>query len=87
MKYKQQSKVLHLSEQTIKGDEPFLWHTRPRMIVNLSAGMVGSHNFVEGYVDDFNFEKGDVLAFSVHRIRQVPVEQKWYERVWEWVKR
>ena len=83
---KQQIKVLHEIKQPITGAEPFLAFGRPRMIVNLTGGLSGSHNFFEGYVDPFpRFENGDILAFQLVRVSLVPMT--WWERVWAWVRR
>lgn len=85
MKTKQHIEVLHETKQTIQGNEPFLRFARPRIIINLSSPS-GSHNFFEGYLESVaRIKPGDTLAFQWVRVTQVPM--KWYERVWEWVKR
>ena len=86
MKTKPQTEVLHEVKQTITGNEPYLSYRRPHMIVNFSGGFGGSHNFFEGYFESIaRIRAGDVLSFQLVRTTQVPM--KWYERVWEWVKR
>ena len=85
MKTKQTTEVLHETHQTIQGDEPFLGYNIPYMIINLSGGWAGSHNFFEGRV--FAFEKlkpGDVLGFQVVRVSQIEIT--WRERLADWVR-
>jgi len=85
VKYKLKTEVLHNTHQAVQGDEPFLRYPRPHMIVNLSNGYMGSHNFFEGYFESISrIKKGDMLSFQM--VRTFPVEMKWYERVWEWLK-
>lgn len=85
MKTKTKTEILHEIEHHVQGDEPFLSWRRAHMVVNLSAGMNGSHNFSETFVTPSSWPgKGDILAFQIVRLSQVPMT--WYERVWSWVK-
>ena len=85
MKYKPQIEVLHKIEHHIQGNEPFLSFRRAYMIVNLSAGWQGSHNFYEGSTDlGQNLASGDTLRFQMCRVRLVPMT--WYERLWSWAR-
>ena len=85
MKFKEKTEVLHEVRQPIKGNEPFLPYKQPRMIVNISSGAQGSHNFFEGYIGRFPwFQKGDELVFQLARVSRVPMTR--WERVWAWVR-
>jgi hypothetical protein len=85
MKYKQKVEVLHEVSQKIYGKEPFLSFPRPRMIVNFSNGMYGSHNFFEGYFESMaRLRPGSRLVFQINQVSLVPMT--WYEQVWSWVK-
>jgi hypothetical protein len=85
VKYKSHTEVLHEIDQRIQGNEPFLSFVRPRMIVNLSGGYSGSHNFFEGNIDSFSrVGRGDTLVFQLQHVSQVPMT--WWERVWSWVR-
>ncbi len=86
MKYKRKIEGLHESSQHINGREPFLRFPRPWMVVNWSSGALGSHNFLEGHFESMaRLQKGDRLIFQMVRESLVPM--KWYERVWDWIKK
>ena len=86
MKYKSKTEVMQEIEHHIIGDEPFLSFSRPRMIINLSGGWAGTHNFFEGYSGHIkHLLPGDILRFQMCRVSQV--KMTWYERLWSWARR
>ena len=79
-KFKTKTELLHQTKINIKGNEPFLSFQKSHLIVNLSAGLAGSHTFFEGGVDQLrSANKGDVLAVQIVRIHQVPMT--WWGRL------
>lgn len=81
MKQVPQTELLHEVKHTIKGNEPFLSFTRPRMVVNLFDSRGQSHILYEDNIYfpfSCHMKKGDTLKFKV--VRESWVDSPWYER-------
>ena len=73
--FKERVEVLHEVRINVKGNEPFLSFTRPRMIVQLTSQSGQSHQFYEGNSDFLPIlHKGDTVGFRLCRITQVPTK-------------
>jgi hypothetical protein len=86
VRYKQKVEVLHEITANIKGNEPYLNFSRPKMIVQLTDQSGRSHQFYEGLSGFFaDLKRGDIASVRLCKVTRVPMT--WYERLWSWARR